>query len=30
MKKRCRIRPAGGLGESPRFNNSPKIGGVGG
>jgi hypothetical protein len=26
MKKRCRILPAGGLGVSPRFNKSPRIG----
>jgi hypothetical protein len=27
MKKKCRILPAGGLGVSPRFKISPKIGG---
>jgi hypothetical protein len=27
LKKRCRILPAGGLGVSPSFNKSPKIGG---
>jgi len=26
-KKRCRILPIGGLGVSPSFNKSPKIGG---
>ncbi len=26
-EKRCRILPAGGLGVSPRFKKSPKIGG---
>ena len=30
LKKRCRIVPAGGLGVSPSFINSPKIGGLGG
>ena len=30
MKKRYRILPAGGLGVSPRFKKSPKIGGLGG
>jgi len=29
-KKRCRILPARGLGVSPSFNKSPKIGGLGG
>jgi hypothetical protein len=27
MKKRGRILPAGGLGVSPRFSKSPKVGG---
>jgi hypothetical protein len=27
LKKRCRILPARGLGVSPRFKKSPKIGG---
>jgi len=27
LKKRCRILPAGGLGVSPSFKKSPKIGG---
>ena len=27
LKKRCRIHPAGGLGVSPSFKKSPKIGG---
>jgi hypothetical protein len=27
LKKRCRILPAGGLGVSPNFKKSPKIGG---
>ena len=30
LKKRCRIFPAGGLGVSPRYRKSPKIGGLGG
>ena len=30
LKKRCRILPAGGLGVSPSFKKSPKIGGLGG
>jgi len=30
LKKKCRILPAGGLGVSPRYNKSPKIGGLGG
>ena len=30
LKKRCRILPTGGLGVSPSFNKSPKIGGLGG
>ena len=27
VKKRCRILPAGGLGVSPSFKKTPKIGG---
>jgi hypothetical protein len=27
LRKRCRILPAGGLGVSPSFKKSPKIGG---
>jgi hypothetical protein len=27
LKKRCRILPAGGLGVSPSYKKSPKIGG---
>jgi hypothetical protein len=30
LKKRCRILPAGGLGLSPIFKKSPKLGGLGG
>jgi hypothetical protein len=30
LKKRRRILPAGGLGVSPSFKKSPKIGGLGG
>jgi hypothetical protein len=30
LKKRCRILPDGGLGVSPSFKKSPKIGGLGG
>jgi len=30
LKKRCRILPTGGLGVSPSFKKSPKIGGLGG
>ena len=30
LKKRCRILSAGGLGVSPSFKKSPKIGGLGG
>ncbi len=30
LKKRCRKLPAGGLGVSPNFKKSPKIGGLGG
>jgi hypothetical protein len=30
LKKKCRILPAGGLGVSPSFKKSPKIGGLGG
>jgi hypothetical protein len=30
LKKRLRILPAGGLGVSPSFKKSPKLGGFGG
>ena len=30
LEKRCRILPTGGLGVSPSFKKSPKIGGLGG